>query len=331
MRLLNQLRTSIRARREWIARWQSLPVSAWISAAEHYQRGEFAKAAALYERGLSTHPNSPAKVNALLDLGHCLFRLSRFAEAEQYLRQATTDAPHEREAYVRLARLQLWLGYSHEALWTMRVCLQRMSPDPELATLFITAVVESGGSFSGISEAKEILQGLHYDAEGFPRLEVARARLSLITNDSESARDDLAKIASMDGGPFEAVVAFAEILLKEGKIAYARHHLHRSLTVAPEHPRVLRLLAATYLREGTYFEPEYAVQIAQKACQVTAWRGVHEMYTLAQAFITVGEQGAALLVACKAKDLVAKLLGSYPEVVELERKLQSAPIDSPAQ
>lgn len=329
MLTMNHLKKKVRTYGDWLSRWRCLPVGAWIQAAEQYQKGDFQTAATLYKQGLVSNPHSPAKLNALLDLAHCLFRLRRFEEAENYLRQATVVAPQERESYVRLARLQLWLGHATEAVWTMRVCIQRVSADPELAALFITAVVESGGNSSTINEAQELLAGLHCD-NGFPRLEVARARLTLLAEDSVASRDNLSKLASIDRGPFEAVVAFAEVLLKEGKLAYARHHLHRSLVVAPEHPKVLRLLAQSYLSAGIFFEPEYAVQLAQKACQATAWRGVHEMLILAQAYITAGDNAAALLVASRAKDVAARLIGTYPEVARIEQILQGAASGSQA-
>jgi predicted Zn-dependent protease len=311
-------------------RWRCLPVRAWIDAAELYQQSAFDRAAELYQRGLDSHPNSRARVNALLDLSHCLFRLSRIDEAERSLRQVTSIAPNLREGYVRLARLQLWLGHAAEAVWTVRVCMQRVAPDPELVTLFISAVVDSGGNPTSIAEAQKLLQQLHYDAGGFPRLEVARARLALLVDKADEARDDLARLAALDRGPFEAVVAFAEVLVSEGKLAYARHQLHRALAVASDHPKVLRLLARTYMHEGPFFEPEYAVQLALRACQVTNWRGIHELYILAQAYVTAGDKVAALLAATKAKEVAARLLGGYPDVVHLEKLLQGIAAESQA-
>jgi Tfp pilus assembly protein PilF len=315
---------SVRAYRQWFSRWRCAPVRRWIAAAELYKQKRFEEAAALYRLGLAARPKSPAALNAMLDLSHCLFRMKQFEEAEQCLRQATVAAPHEAEAYIRLARLQLWLGHAAEAVWTMRVCLQRVSVDPELATLFVTAVVESKGADAAVAEAQSLLSRIHSDG-GFPRLDVARVRLGLLGEERSSCRDELSKLASIDRGPFEAVVAFAEVLLQEGKISYARHHLHRALVVAPEHPKVLRLLASVYLRNGESLAPEYSVQLGIKACQATGWRGVHELLTLANAYVAVGDKLAALLVATKARETVGGLLGSYPEVERLERLLQEAP------
>jgi predicted Zn-dependent protease len=210
----------------------------------------------------------------------------------------------------------------------MRVCLKRVPLDPELLTLFINAVVESGGDALGIHEAREMLARFHCDAGGFPRLDVARVRLEVMANKEgdylrDQARDGLSKLASLDRGPFDAVVAFAEVLISEGKLAYARHHLHRALAAAPEHPRVLRLLALSYIHQGPFFEPEYAVQIALKACQITGWRGVHELYILAQAYLANEDKVAALMAATQAKNIAARLIGGHPDVERLERSLQT--------
>ncbi len=312
----------------WIRKWHGLPVPAWIRAADLYQQGEYEKAAECYLKGLRARPGNRARVNALLDLSHCLFRLRRFDEAEVFLRQVIASFPQVREGYIRLARLQLWLGYAIEAVWTMRVCLQRLPVDPELATLFVTAVVESGADAAAVQEAQALLDGVHCDVGGFPRLEVARARLALAVSQCSQSREEIAKLASLDRGPFDAVVAFADVLLSEGKLAYARHHLHRALTTAPEHPKVLRLLALSYLYEGPFFEPEYAVQLAIKACQVTAWRGIHELFVLAQAYIAQEDKAAALLAAMQAKEVAGRLIGGHPGVDKLERFLQSAAYQS---
>lgn len=322
MKYLADIRANVRLYKDWIVSWRSLPVRPWIKAAQAYKQGNFERAVELYRRGLKAYPCSPARLNALLDLSHCLFRLRRFEEAEQALRQASVAAPGEREVYLRLARLQLWLGHSAEAAWTIRTCLQKVPSDPELVTIFVTAVVEGGGAPHLVHEAKELLRNLHYEHEAFPRLEVARLRLELLTTDSVAAREEIGKLATADKGPFEAVVSFAQILLAEGKLAYARHHLHRALSVSPDHPRVLRLLSRSYLETGIFFEPDYAVQLATRSCQATGWKGVREMHVLAQAYMASGDKISALLVASKAKDIGRRLLGSFPDAKNLEQLIE---------
>ena len=253
MKAVSKLKANFCLYKEWIERWGSLPVRPWVKAASLYRLAQYEGAVGHYIAGLKSHPRHPARMNALLDLAHCLFRLKNFEDAERYLRQASVVAKHEREPYVRLARLQLWLGHSVEAAWTVRTALTSLPADPELVTLFVTAAVESAGVGPLLSEARDLLRDMHCEPEAAPRLEVARARLKMQDGDLGEARDDLAALATKDRGPFEAVVAFAHVLLEEGKTSYARHHLHRALTVSPEHPKVLRLLALSYLRPGPNF------------------------------------------------------------------------------
>ncbi len=323
MRVLSRFRSRVGLFKEWVRVWRSIPVASWIDAAELYKAGRYDEAAALYKKGLRNHPLNPARMGALLDIAHCHYKLKQFEDAEQYLRQAITAFPAEREAYVRLARLQLWLGYASEAAWTIKMCLAHVAPDPELATLFVSAVVETGGVIYFVNEAKDLLANLHCEREAYPRLEVAKARFDLMLGESESARDELARLAAIDRGPFEAVVSFGQVLIEEGKTAYARHQLHRSLIVSPEHPKVLRLLARSYLVEGPFFEPEYAVQLAVRACQSTAWHGIHEMHVLADAYALSGDKVSALLVASKAKEVGSQLLGSYPESKSLDKLIET--------
>ena len=323
MMTVSKLKAGFHLYKEWIQRWGSLPVRPWVKAASLYRLGRYEEAADLYKAGLKSHPKHPARMNALLDLSHCLFRLKDFEDAERYLRQASVVAKHEREPYVRLARLQLWLGHSVEAAWTIRTALASLPADPELVTLFVTAAVESAGVGPLLSEARDLVRDMHCEPEAAPRLEVARARLRMQDGDLGEARDDLAALATKDRGPFEAVVAFAHVLLEEGKSSYARHHLHRALTVSPEHPKVLRLLALSYLQPGQHFEPDYAIQLATRACQATGWSGMHEMHTLARAYALTGDKVSALLIASKAKEAGRNLLGIYPEVQSLEQLIHS--------
>lgn len=323
MKAVLKLKANCLIYKEWFQRWGSFPVRAWIRAAALYRSGKYQEAAELYQKGLRAHPRHPARVSALLDLSHCLFREKKFDDAERYLRQVTVLAPKEREAFVRLARLQLWLGHAVEAAWTVRAALQVMPADPEIVTLFLTATVESGGVEHLVVEARELLGNLHCEAEAAPRLEVAKARFGIMMGDLGVARDDLAALASKDRGPFEAVVAFAQVLIDEGKTVYARHHLHRALSVSPEHPRVLRLLSASYLEPGPHFEPEYAIELATRACQATGWCGMHEMHALARAYAIAGDKISAILITSKAKDTGRNLLGAYPEFKNLEELLHN--------
>ncbi len=317
--------------RQWISAWKSAPVASWIKASALYEAGDFTHAIGLYKRGLEKYPHNPARINAMLDLSHCLFRVRKFSESEMYLKQIVAEAPDLREGYIRLARLQLWLGYGLDAIATTRVAVLRFGADPELATIFINASLDCGGTREHLAEAREIVGQFHCDGGGFPRFEVATVRLALAETGALEFRDRLSQLASLDKGPFDAVLAFAEVLLSEGKINYARHHLRRALSIAPEHPTVLRLLARTYLQQtDVVFNPDYARQLATSACQSTGWLSIRDLVALAQSYIACGEQAEALLTALKAKELSARFAGAIPEAARIEELLQQGALENAA-
>src|SRR5690349_4984533 len=105
---------------KWWKTWKTLPVMSWLKAARHYRSGQFANAEVLYKQGLMKHPDHPAQISARLDLAYCLFKNRKLVEAEEQLRYVTTNSPKLREGHMRLARLQLWMGQTLDAAWTMR-------------------------------------------------------------------------------------------------------------------------------------------------------------------------------------------------------------------
>lgn len=314
----------------WYSAWRSAPVSEWLKASALYRAGDFSGAIKLYERGLQRYPKNPARINAILDVSHCLFRVRRFKESEAYLRRLLVEMPDLTEPHIRLARLQMWLGYGAEAISTARAAVLKFGADPELATIFINAALDAGASREHLLEARSIINQFSCDGGGFPRFDVACVRLWFAESGSVEARDRLSQLASLDKGPFDAVVGFAEVLLGEGKVNYARHHLRRALSVAPHHPTVLRLLARTYLQQTDIFNPTYARQLATSACQSTGWLSIRDLVTLAQSYIVCGEQIEALLTALKAKELSARFAGVVPEAARIEELLQQGSFENQA-
>lgn len=308
---------------EWWRKWRTWPVRSWIRAAGYYRDGSLSRAEVFYKKGLAKHPFHPARVCAHLDLAHCLFKARKITEAEYHLRQAISINPSHREGYLRLARLQLWIGHATEAAWTIHAALQQVEPDPELIALYLTAVLERGGHWTLVDDAVDSATRIEVAGAKYPRFETALALLAKYRGDTPHARAELARLASMERGPFEAVIAFAELLLTEHKTAYARHHLHRALSVAPEHPKVLYLLALTYLEPGPLFQPQFAVQLSLKACQQTAWLNPRAMHVLAESYLQSGDKMSALLVASRAKDQGSRMLSTYSDSKDLEELIEN--------
>lgn len=307
----------------WWKTWKTIPVLSWVFGACLYSKGRYAQAAEHYQKGLEKHPNHPAQYCARLDLAYCYFRNGQFSEAEEQLKIVTAKVPESREGYLRLARLQIWTGRSLEASWTMRRALRSLPADGELAATFLLAVLDNEGPEYLLNEAVKISLSVATNGESNPRLDAARARLAMLRGDRRRGRARLEEIVSSSDVSIEAILLFAEVLIEEERIAHARRELRRALKAAPRHPRVLSLLAESYLKSGPFYNTEFAQQLAIQACQASNWMSPREMHILAECYYHHGDKISALLIASKAKDLGSKLLGEYRGVKHLDRLIET--------
>lgn len=313
---------------KWWNTWHTLPVYAWVRAASLYRKGQFAQAELYYRRGLEKHPTHPAQYCARIDLAYCHFKMGRLDEAEQELRAISAQLPQSREAYIRMARLQMWRGQPLEAAWTMRRALRNVPVDHEFAATYLIAALDSGAPGYLLSEALQVSKSIEADESKAPKLHAARARALMNIYAStrieyQEARTRLAQIAAKNSVPFEVILLFSEVLVAEGKIAHARRLLRRAMQSAADHPRVLSLLSETYLKSGPFYNAEYAKQLATTACQNSTWSSPREMHILAESYYHVGDKVSALIIASKAKELGSKLLGTYRDTKTLDRLIES--------
>lgn len=308
---------------KWWKTWKTLPVVPWVKAAAHYRAGEFKVAEEYYKKGLATNATHPAQLSARLDLAYCLFKNRKLSEAEEQLRYVTTNSPRHKEAHLRLCRLQIWMGQTLDAAWTMRRALREIPVDSEMAALFLLAVLDNGGPSYLLEEAIKAVNSLATDLRSYPLLEVALARLEVHKGNIDLGRHELVRLSTQSKAPFEAVVLLGELHLNEGKILEARREFGRAMEVTPDHPRVLTLMAESYLKEGHFYNPDYARQLATSACQHTSWCSPREMHILAESFYHCGDKISALLVASKAKQAGSRLLGTYTCVKNLDKLIQS--------
>ena len=308
---------------QWWKSWGTLPVRQWVRAAALYRRGDYEGASDLYQLGLDKFPDHRAAPYAHLDRAYCLFKLGRLREAEEHLTHIISVSPDLREAYARLLRLQVWSGQTSQAAWTVRRALRRFGWDADLLASLLLCVIENDGPRYLLKEAEDAYRKLADEAKGHHRLKTAIALLAIRKGQVSEGRKDLTRIASRPDAPLEALVAHAEILMNEGRVAYARQILRRAQLAAPKHPRVLSLFAASYLKSGPFYNPEFAVQLATTACQHSEWLSPREMHMLAEAYFQQGDTATALGIAYKAKEAGEGVLGTYRDSADLDRLIES--------
>ena len=305
---------------KWWKTWGTLPVWSWVKAASLYRDGKYERARVHYEQGLKRYPDHPAHFCARLDLAYCLFVGRRLEESERHLRYVTSNLP-SKDAYRRLARLQLWSGQGLEAAWTIRRALRAMSPDVDLVSLFLISVLENEGPEYLLSEAVAAFNQLSSEDQNNSKLCTARALLDIRQGKQAAGFEALEKLTRESQPPFDALLAIAEVMLSNGRIAEARYYLRRAMGQSPDYPRLLSLMAETYLVAGPLANSEYAKQLATTACQNTCWLSPRELHVLAKSYSAVGDKMAALIIASKAQQAGSRLMGEYRESDSLKRMI----------
>lgn len=300
-----------------------MPIVSWVRGAALYREGKFAEAERCYLNGIKKNPTHPAVLSAKLDLAYCQFRNKKPQDAEESLRYVVDHAPTNREAVIRLAKLERWLGLPHKAAQTLSNALKVIKPDSDLAALYLLSACESEDKGMHLRNAEAIATSLWITDRESPLLATALSRFEISKGEVRRGKASLARICAAAKAPIEAIILMGETLLKEENALFARHFLRRALTLSPEHPRVLALLAASYLVNGPGYSPEFAKQLALTACQATNWRCPGDMHTLAQAFYKIGDKMSALLIASRAKDTGLELKAPFQEREPLEKLIQS--------
>ncbi|MCB0352550.1 MAG: tetratricopeptide repeat protein [Bdellovibrionales bacterium] len=327
-----QVVSTIRLINKWWRTWGTLPVRHWVRAAALYKQGDFERASKCYEKGLKRFSAHPASFCARMDLSYCFFRLQRFEEAEIQLRQVIVKLPHSREAHIRLAKLYLWTGRTLDAVWTMKRALKGCGNHNDLVSWFLYTVSENGGPAYLIREALKLISESETGTELSPLAQAAKARLlSTRGRQGSKTQEGLERIASQEDAEVEVLLIAAETLLRQHEVASARRYLRRALAISADHPRILSLLAESYLQAGPFYNSSYANQLAIQACQSNKWLSPREMHVLAETYFHLDDRISALIIAQKAKAEGSRLLGSYPEAAVLDRlieHLSSEPVAS---
>ncbi|MCB0318827.1 MAG: hypothetical protein KDD56_08725, partial [Bdellovibrionales bacterium] len=194
---------------------------------------------------------------------------------------------------------------------TLRRALQQIPADQDLAGLFLFCVVDNQEPYFLLQEAKAIAE-ICYDKQHSSKIyETAVALYKYYFEDEHAGYLELEKIITAKQVPLDAIIAFAEILLSLEKTAEANAVLHKGLKSEPNSPRILTLLAQTYLQDDSLKNPDYAVQLALSACQNSNWLSPRELHVLAEAYAEKGDIMSALIAANKAKQEGERLLGNY--------------------
>lgn len=301
--------------------WKAIPVISWIKAAGEFQSGNFSKAISLYRTGLLRHAFHPAAPSAMLDLAYCQVQRNDLKGAIETLKSLVATSPTNREATIRLHGLLHDIGLDKDAAWVLRRYLRNVGLDKELIARMIVTLLAFNATDLMLSEPLQMLEQCPTDsATAIGKL--GAVLLSLRKGDSNS-RQELWKLAGSAEACKETLLCYADILLKEGKIALARQTLRRVHGSDRNCCRTLVMFAKSYLASGPFYSPEDARQLAEQACIASGWASLPAVHILAESYHHLEDTTNALLVAYKGKDLMRSNSPNNDEGTLVEQLIQN--------
>ena len=245
------------------------------------QMGKLDEAVAQFEQALQTDPDL---VDAHANAGKLLGLQGKFQEASDHFRKALAIEPLDAEIHSELGTVLGRQGKFDEAVAQFNEAL-RIKPE------FADAHGNLGYIF------------LHQDK-------------------FDQAITQLSRAVQLDPNSDKSHYYLAITLSKKGKIAEAIKHYDETIRLKPdsvEPANTLAWLLATH-KDAAFYNPQKAVKLARRACELTNNSNAEKLDTLATAYASDGNFTDAVTVAEKALNL-AKSEENHQLVDEIQKRL----------
>jgi len=291
----------------WYKYWGTLPVPAWVQAAEQFREKNFLKASKRYRVGLRKSASHPAANSARFDLAYCYYKQGKYDLALEQLSTLIDKRVTIKEAYLLYSRIKTALGLIVSAKKAVALCEQLFPDDAQVLSCLTHATINTNGSSEEILLLKRKLIGIKRDLELEDNLalhvDTALAHLEIRFGDIKKGERILARVLATGAAPYEAILLRGERFLELGRLGVARQQLNKAMSVCPNDPRPICLIARSYLRVGKDYKPDWALQLAQAACKASHWQNSDCLSVLARAYEAQGEDSYASLLLEKVKEL----------------------------
>ena len=262
------------------------------------RRGQLDEAMQLYHRALALEPEYPI---LFANLAAVLIKQGKVDEAMAYAGKAMaykTDSP---ELHNSMATVLAGLGKIEQAEEHYRRALQLQSDYAE-------AYFNYGNLKAALGQNEQAIKLYQAAIEYKPDYFKAYNALALIfigEGDFAQAISYYEKTVRLEPSNPNAHGNLGLALLKTGRIEEAVKEFREALKLFPDAPVLLIQLARILIitdRAGVY-DPEEAVWLALRACELTGYQDPESLDTLAAAYAATGKFAEAVQTAQKAADL----------------------------
>lgn len=294
---------------KWYRLWGTVPVWSWVNAAAEFKRQDFRSAATLYRKGINKQPKHPAIQSAKLDLAYCLYRLGQFDEANLQLDEIIKEDTSLRDAYLLRAKISVIIGSCSSALRVLSSALRKFPDDARVVSQYAHVALMHPLEEELATEIKQRLVAIKCrlsleDPENV-LLDTALAQYEMVWGDMRRAERVLARVLATGKAPFEAVLLRGERLLSQGRVLPARELLTRAMRMSTRDPRPLMQLSASYLETAVSANYDWALQLAEQACQLSRWQHPECLNVLASVHEAKGDSARAQLYFERTKHVPA--------------------------
>ncbi len=261
----------------------------------------------------------PGYADAHFNLGVALVRKGNVDEAIAQFQQAVEIEPDDAEARLALGNALLQQGRVDEAMVYFRTARQIEPDDAEAHLALGNALLQQGRVDDAMVHFQQALQIEPKNAEAQCDLGAALFRKGNI----DDAIAHFQKALEIKPGFTEAHINLGSALVKKGKVDEAITHFQKALEIEPDNVEALNDLAWLLATspQASVRNGNRAVELAQRANQITGGENPMILSTLAAAYAGAGRFGDAQQSARKAVQM-ATVAGRQGLVDELTRELR---------
>ncbi len=248
--------------------------------------------------------NEPQNAHTLSGLALALSRQNQWEEAVRHFRIALELEPNDWEMHTNLGQTLAKLGQAEKAMahWHKALEVSKNNDQAQVLVRNLMALLsaQQGKIDQAIIWWQEMLEISPDNVRALENLAQAYAR----KGDINQALSHWTKLIELDEDNIVALYNLGKVASKHRDLASALEKYSRVLELQPEHMGTLNDLAWLLATCGSQeiCDPDRAVLLAEKACQLDNYQNPATLDTLAAAYAAKGKFSQALETAQKAMD-----------------------------